>query len=162
MQPLVALLTKNFQREATPGRFDYRRLLRHHRHGRYRSWIQHIEAIAKLARVKARLLEPADYDGYYDGPPLPAFLIVFEEHDAVAACFDEESQHMLEGSAEPAFCAVFRLDNSEECSAAMHAAERFVLVNREVCQLIEELQAWEKDGNESRDRDRGDASLRAA
>ena len=42
--------------------------------------------------------EPEDFDGYYDGPPLPALLIVFEEHDAVAACFDEESQHMLEGS----------------------------------------------------------------
>lgn len=54
---------------------------------------------------------------------------------------DLPSQHMLEGSAEPAFCSVFTLDNAEQCSAAMRAAGRFVLVNREVCELIEEIQA---------------------
>jgi len=140
---------------------DYRRLLRRHRNGPYRNWIQHIETIAKLARVKARSFEPSDYDGYYDGPPLPALLIVFEEHDAVAACFDEESQHMLEGSAEPAFCALFTLADAQQCSAAMRAAERFVLVNREVCELIEEIHALEKS-DEGRDFNRGDASLRAA
>jgi len=142
-------------------RLDYRRLLRRHRNGRYRNWIRHVEAIAKLSRVKARSFEPEDYDGYHDGPPLPALLIVFEEHDAVAACFDEESQHMLEGSAEPAFCVVFTLDDAEQRSAAMRAAERFVLVNREICELIEEIQAMEKS-NEGRDLNRGDASLRAA
>jgi hypothetical protein len=136
-------------------------LLWRHRNGQFRNWIRHVEAIAKLARVKARSFEPTDYDGYYDGPPLPALLIVFEEHDAVAACFDEESQHMLEGSAEPAFCAVFTLDDAKQCSAAMRAAERFVLVNREVCELIEEIQALEKS-DEGRDFNRGDASLRAA
>lgn len=152
----------SLKHESEQWRLDYWRLLWRHRNGRYRNWIRHVETIAKLARVRARSFEPADYGGYYDGPPLPALLIVFEEHDAIAACFDEESQHMLEGSAEPAFCAVFTLDNAEQCSAAMRAAERFVLVNREVCQLIEDIQAWEKDGNESRDLDRGDASLRAA
>jgi len=141
---------------------DYRRMLSHHSTGRYRNWIRQVEAIAKLSRLSTRSLRADDFDGYYDGPPVPALLIVFEEHDAVAACFDEESQHMLEGSAEPAFCAVFTLDNAEQCSAAMRAAERFVLVNRELCELIEEIQAWEKKRNESRDRNRGDASLRAA
>jgi len=151
----------SLKHESEHWRLDYRRLLRRHRNGRYRSWIRHLEAIAKFARVSARSLEPSDYDGYYDGPPLPALLIVFEEHDAVAACFDEESQHMLEGSAEPAFCAVFTLDNAQQCSAAMRAAERFVLVNREVCELIEEIHALEK-GDEGRDFNRRDASLRAA
>jgi hypothetical protein len=148
--------------ESEHWRPDYLRLLRRHRNGRYRNWIRHVETIAKPARVKARSFEPADYDGYYDGPPLPALLIVFEEHDAVAACFDEESQHMLEGSAEPAFCAVFTLDGPEQCSAAMRAAEWFLLVNRELCELIESIQGWEKSSNESRGVDRGDASLRAA
>jgi hypothetical protein len=137
-------------------------LLRRHRNGRCRNWIRRVEAIAELARVRTSFFAPEDFDGYYDGPPLPALLIVFEAHDAVAACFDEESQHMLEGSAEPAFCEVFTLDNAEQCSAAMRAAERFVLVNRELCELIEEIQAWEKKRNESRDRDRRDASIRAA
>ena len=155
-------IRRSLKHESEHWRLDYRRLLRRHRNGRYRNWIRHVEAIAKLARVRARSFGPEDYDGYYDGPPLPALLIVFEEHDAIAACFDEESQHMLEGSAEPAFCAVFILDNPEQSSAAMRAVERFVLMNREVCQLIEDIQAWEKDGNESRGFDRGDASLRAA
>ena len=159
---LPECIRRSLKHESEHWRLDYRRLLRRHRNGQYRNWIRHVETIAKLSRVKARSFEPEDYDGYYDGPPLPALLIVFEEHDAVAACFDEESQHMLEGSAEPAFCAVFTLDDAGQCTAAMHAAERFVIVNREVCELIEDIQAWEKNGNESRDRDRGDASLRAA
>jgi hypothetical protein len=159
---LPECIRKGLKHESEQWRLDCRRLLRRHRNGRYRNWIRHVEAIAKLARVRARSFGPEDYDGYYDGPPLPALLIVFEEHDAVAACFDEESQHMLEGSAEPAFCAVFELDNTEQCSAAVRAAERFVLVNRELCHLIEKTHAREKDGHESRDRDRRDASLRAA
>jgi len=159
---LLECIRRSLKHESEHWRLDYRRLLWRHRNGRYRNWIRHVEAIAKLARVNARSLEPSDYDGYYDGPPLPALLIVFEEHDAVAACFDEESQHMLEGSAEPAFCVVFTLGDAQQRSAAMRAAERFLLVNREVCELIESIQGWEKSSNESRRVDRGDASLRAA
>ena len=140
---------------------DYRRMLSHHSTGRYRNWIRHIEAIAKLSRVSTRSLRADDFDGCYDGPPVPALLIVFEEHDAVAACFDEESQHMLEGSSEPTFCTVFTLEDAEQCSRAMRAVERFVRVNRNVCELIEAIQSWE-NGHEGRGFDRRDASLRAA
>lgn len=159
---LPECIRKSLKHESEHWRLDYRRLLRHHRNGRYRNWIRHVETIAKLARVRTRSMGPEDFDGYYDGPPLPALLIVFEEHDAVAACFDEESQHMLEGSAEPAFCAVFTLDNPVQCSAAMRAVERFVLVNRELCKLFESIQRSETSSNESRGVDRRDASLRAA
>ena len=158
---LPECIRKSLKHESEHWRLEYRRLLWRHRNGRYRNWIGHVEALAKLARVRSRFLERQDSDGYYDGPPLPALLIVFEEHDAVAACFDEESQHMLEGSAEPAFCSAFTLDNPEECSAAMRDAERFVLVNRELCELIEAIQALEKN-NEGRGVDRRDASLRVA
>lgn len=34
-------------------------------------------------------------------PPLPALLVSFKHHDAVAACFDEESQGMMEAEPEP-------------------------------------------------------------
>lgn len=159
---LPECICKSLKHESDHWRLEYKRLLRRHRNGRCRNWIRHVETIAKLARIRARSGEREDFDGYYDGPPLPALLIVFEEHDAVAACFDEESQHMLEGSAEPAFCSVFTLDNAEQCSVAMRAAERFVLVSRELCELIEEIQAWERNRDEGRDRNRGDASLRAA
>lgn len=159
---LPECIRRSLKHESEHWRLDDRRLLRRHRSGRCGNWIRQVETIAKLARVKARSFESEDYDGYYDGPPLPALLIVFEEHDAIAACFDEESQHMLEGSAEPAFCAVFTLDDADQSTAAMRAAERFVLTNRSICELIEDIQAWEKNANESRDRDRRDASLRAA
>jgi hypothetical protein len=146
---LPECIRRSLKHESEHRRLDYRRLLWRHRNGRYRNWIRHVEAIEKLARVRARSIGAEDFDGYYDGPPLPAMLIVFEEHDAVAACFDEESQQMLEASAERALCAVFTLDNSEECSAAMRATERFVLVSRELCELIEAVQGWEKSSNES-------------
>jgi len=43
--------------------------------------------------------------GYYDDPPLPSLLSRFKEHDAITACFDEEGQSMMEGTAEPT-CAL--------------------------------------------------------
>jgi hypothetical protein len=138
---LPECIRKSLRHEPENWQLQYRRLLSRHRRGRYRNWIRHLNAIARLARVRTRSLQPEDFDGCYDGPPLPALLIVFEEHDAIAACFDEESQHMLEGSSEPAFCAVFSPNNPNECSAAMRAVERFVRVNRELCELIEEIQA---------------------
>jgi hypothetical protein len=140
---------------------DYRRMLSRHSKGRYRNWIRHVQAIAKLSRVSTRSLQIGDFGGYYDGPPVPALLIVFEEHDAVAACFDEESQHMLEGLSEPTFCAVFALEDAEQCSRALRAVERFVRVNRNVCELIEAIQSRE-NGHEDRGFDRRNASLRAA
>jgi hypothetical protein len=92
---------------------------------------------------------------------LPSLLVVFEDHDAVSACFDEESQSMLEGSSEPALCAIFSPSNQEEFSKAVRAVERFVSVNLELCKLIEEIQALEKS-DEGRGRDRSDAPVRAA
>jgi hypothetical protein len=157
---LPECIRRSLKHESEHWRLDYRRLLRRHRNGRFRSWIGHVETIAMLARLRARSSEREDLDGYYDGPPLPAVLIVFEDHDAVAACFDEESQHMLEGSAEPAFCAVFALDNAEQCAAARRAVERFIRVNRELCELIEAIHRENCD--EGRGLDRRNASLRAA
>jgi hypothetical protein len=141
---LPECIRKSLKHESEHWRLDYRRLLRRHRNGRYRSWIRHVEAIAKLARVRARFNEREDLDGYYDGPPLPALLIVFEEHDAAAACFDEESQHMLEGSSEPTFHTIFLIDDAKQCSAAMRAVERFIRVNRELCELIEAIHGGER------------------
>ena len=87
----------SLKHESEHWRPDDRRLLQHHRNGQYRNRIRYVEAV-RFARVRARSSEPADYEGHYDGPPLPALLIVFEEHDAVPGRLDEESQHMLVGS----------------------------------------------------------------
>jgi hypothetical protein len=158
---LPECVRRSLKHESEHWCLNYRRLLRRHRNGPYRNWMRHVEAIAKLGRIRTRSLQPEDFDGYYDGPPLPALLIVFEEHDAIEACFDEEGQHMLEGSAEPTFCAVFKPDNAEQSFQALRAVTRFVLVSRELCELIEEIRAWEKS-HEGRGLDRGDAPLRAA
>jgi hypothetical protein len=42
-------------------------------------------------------------------------VVAFKEHDAIVACFDEESQYMLEGSADPlpSCSAVEALDRQE-------------------------------------------------
>jgi hypothetical protein len=87
--------------------------------------------------------------------------VIFEEHDAISACFDEEAQYMLEGSSEPAISAVFSPTNQDEVSKAIRAITRFVRVNLEVCQLMESIQKWEKR-RECRRRHRSDASVRAA
>lgn len=54
----------------------------------------------------ARVLVSIDRDaanGNYDGPPLPVLVLAFRDHDAGAACFDEEPQHMLEASSDCVF-----------------------------------------------------------
>ena len=113
---LPECIRESLKPESRRSSLDHRRMLSRHSTGRYRNWIQHVEAIARLSRVSMRSLQMDNFDGYYDGPPVPALLIVFEEHDAVAACFDEESQHMLEGSSEPTFCTVFALEDAEQCA----------------------------------------------
>jgi hypothetical protein len=96
-------------------------------------------------------------------PPLTAtasWLIAFREHDAIAACFDEESQHMLESSAEPALCVVFSPDKPNEVERAIRAVDRFVSFNAELCLLAEELGKWEAS-NGCGDSDRGEPPLRS-
>jgi len=141
-------------------RMEYRRLLARHREGKYGSWIRRLRMIEQLSRIKTKAQDPSEYSHNYDGPPLPALLVVFEDHDAIAACFDEESQHMLEVSSEPSVCAVFSPASREEFSDALRVVERFVRFNEELCRLIEDIQSLETQ-NEGRDIDRGGASLRA-
>jgi hypothetical protein len=139
-----------------------RKLLLRHSQGQFRSWIEHVLTIEKVARIRTSLHESLDPEPYYDGPPLPSLLVVFEDRDAISACFDEEGQHMLEGSPEPVLCVVFSPRNGGEFARAMHAVERFVVINHELFQLVKELQKqWEKR-HEGRNGHRGDASFRAA
>jgi len=142
-------------------RLSNRRMLIRHCNGRYKKWIEHVLTIAKLARTASNAQDPSEYSNYYDEAPLPSLLVVFKDNDAISACFDEESQHMLEGSSEPALCAVFPATDQEEFMKAMRAVERFVSVNLELCELIEEIQAVAAR-DEGRGRDRSGAPLRTA
>jgi hypothetical protein len=138
-----------------------RRLLRQHMRGKYHSWIERLRAIERFSRVR---LPTDDYfreDGGYDTIPLPSLLVAFKEHDAVVACFDEESQHMLEGSAEPTLGVVFSPQKREEVRRALRVVSRFIAINYELFQLVEALAEWEKR-HAGTHLDRGEPSLRAA
>ncbi len=117
-----------------------RHLLSSHIHGPYGSWIQRLRAMERLSRVRvARCSELIE--GNYDGPPLPSLILAFQEHDAVVACFDEESQGMLESSAEPTLCTVFSPDKPKEVDEAIRAVSRFVAFNAELFFFAEQLVA---------------------
>jgi len=138
-----------------------RQLLSQHRYGEYQSWIDRLRTIERLSRV--RLPSDSNFrgDGGYDTIPLPSLLLAFKEHDAIVACFDEESQYMLEGSAEPTLGVVFNPSEPEEVRRALRTVSRFVAFNCEIFQLIEELADWEKS-YAGVHLDRGESSVRAA
>jgi hypothetical protein len=140
-------------------RLEDRRLLRAHRKGLYRAWIDRLRKIQRLSRLPVERSRQSLEDRYYDGPPLPSLLIAFRDRDAITACFDEEGQHMLEGSAEPTVCVVFSPKKADEVKHASRVIERFVAFNTELFALVAALQEKEHAGS---DRNRGEPSLRTA
>jgi hypothetical protein len=120
----------------------YRKLLSAHAQGLHGSWIGRLRIMERLSRLRVKssrhLLE-----GNYDGPPLPSLILAFHDHDAIMACFDEESQHMLEASSEPTLCVDFSPHKPDEVDQAVRALERFIAFNAELYRLAEDLVAWE-------------------
>lgn len=154
---IPACIQKTLEKRWT---LEGRRLLRAHSSGPYRTWISRLRKIQRLSRLfRVQSSSPLE-DRYYDGPPLPSLLVVFKERDAIAACFDEESQYMLEGSSEPIVCVVFSPRKADEVKHAIRMVERFVAFNAELFELVEALQVWEKEHAGS-DSNRGEPSLRA-
>lgn len=142
-------------------RLEDRRLLRAHGKGPYRAWIDRLRKMQRLSRLRLEQAREPLEDRYYDGPPLPSLLVSFKERDAITACFDEEGQHMLEGTSEPTVCVVFSPNKADEVKHAVRVIERFVAFNTELFELVEMLQEWEKE-NAGADSNRGQPSLRAA
>ena len=136
-----------------------RRLLRQTRGKTFSRWFDRLRKMQCLARVDAR--SEREIVDYYDSPPLPALLIAFEEHDAITACFDEEGQHMLEGTPEPVLAAIFDPEQPEDVKHAVRTVARFVLFNQELFELVEDIAQWEKDYGRA-SVDRPEPSLRAA
>jgi hypothetical protein len=140
-------------------RLEDRCLLRAHGKGPHRAWIDHLRKMQRLSRLRLQQSREPLEDRYYDGPPLPSLLVAFKERDAITACFDEEGQHMLEGSSEPTVCAVFSPKKADEVKHAVRVIERFVAFNTELFELVEALEEMEHAGPDS---NRGEPSLRAA
>jgi hypothetical protein len=156
---LPEYIRKTLKHDREGWRLEGRRLLQRHRRGKHCTWIERLRCILRLSRLPGKL--PYDHiaESNYDCPPLPCLLVAFKDHDAITACFDEESQYMLEGSSEPALYATFAPQKPEEVRRALRAVERFVAINVELFRLAEELQ---ETGHEGRDYHRGEPSLRAA
>ena len=142
-------------------KLEDRRLLRAHGKGPYRAWIDRLRKMQRLSRLHCEQSREPLEDRYYDGPPLPSLLVAFKDRDAITACFDEEGQHMLEGSSEPTVCAVFSPKKAHEVKHALRVIERFVAFNTELFELVEKLHEWEKE-NAGSDSNRREPSLRAA
>jgi hypothetical protein len=158
---LPECIQKTLKRECPDWRRRDRDLLRRFRNGKFSSWFERLRRLQRFSRLP--LKQSRDYieAGYYDEPPLPALLVTFKENDAITACFDEEGQYMMEGTAEPAVCVVFSPRKPDEVRHALRVVERFIALNCELFQLVEAIQEWEKC-HAGASVDRGEPSLRAA
>jgi hypothetical protein len=141
---LPECIQKTLKRECPDWKMRDRDLLRRFRIGEFSSWFEPLRRIQRLSRLPLKQSREYLELGCYDEPPLPALLIVFKEHDAITACFDEEGQYMMEGTAEPTVCVVFSPRKPDEVRHAMRVVDRFVALNCELFQLAEVIQEWEK------------------
>jgi hypothetical protein len=157
---LPEYIRKTLKRECPDWRWRDRALMRRFRNGKFSSWFERLRRIQRLSRLPLKQSREYLELGYYDEPPLPSLLVTFKEHDAITACFDEEGQYMMEGTAEPAVCVVFSPRKANEVRHALRIVDRFVAINCELFQLVEEIHEWEKC-HASPCIDRGEPSLRA-
>jgi hypothetical protein len=135
-----------------------RRLLRKHLHGAFAEWIERLFQIVRLSRLHKDM---ASVESNYDAPAVPSLLIVFREHDAIQACWDEEAAHYYESSYEPTCAVRFRPEYPEEFDTALRTAFLFLKVNIELAQLVNLLNNWEEK-HASRHQHRTEPALRAA
>ena len=141
---LPECIQKTLKRECPDWKIRDRELLRRSRNGKFSSWFERLRRIQRLSRLPLKQSREYLELGYYDEPPLPSLLVTFKEHDAITACFDEEGQYMMEGTAEPTVCVVFSPRKPDEVRHALRVVDRFVALNCELFQLVEVIQEWEK------------------
>jgi hypothetical protein len=84
-----------------------------------------VEAAINLDRVSAQAGRPElDEDIGQQlsdcNPPLPCLLAVFADADAIAACFDEEAEGMMEVTPEPNLIIPFDPTDTESVRDAVH------------------------------------------
>jgi hypothetical protein len=140
---LPECIQRTLKRDYHEGKANDHALLRCHRGGCFHDWIGRLHRIEQLARLPLKRSKDQLEEGYYDQPPLPCLLVCFKEHDAIMACFDEESQSMLESTSEPALCAIFSPTNPAEVRSALRIVARFVQINAELFSLVESIHEWE-------------------
>jgi DNA-binding transcriptional ArsR family regulator len=155
---LPECIRKTQKHESPDWKAHDRALLRRYRNGKFSSWFERLRRIQCLSRLPLKQSREILESGYYDDPPLPSLLVAFKEHDAITACFDEEGQSMMEGTAEPTVCVVFCPCKPEQVRHAIRIVNRFIALNCALFELVEEIQEWEKR-DASTSIDRGEPSL---
>lgn len=154
-------IRRTLKRDHREGKALDRVLLRQHHKGRFKDWIGRSRRIEQLSRLPSKQSREYLEEGYYDQPPLPCLLVCFKEQDAIVACFDEESQSMLEATSEPALCAIFSPTNPAEVHNALRIVSRFVQINAELFSLVESIHELEARRGDP-PLDRSEPSLRVA
>lgn len=153
--------------EATPpsvtivGEWEDRRarsLLRQHRNGPHREWIEKLFTIIRLSRLRS---DAVRFDQEYDDFPVPSLLLVFRENDAIHACWDHEAAHYYEVEHEPTCTVSFRPDHPDEFDHALRTMLLFLKLNMEVAGLVNLLNEWEEE-HAGESEHRAEPALRAA
>ena len=100
-----------------------------------------LEAVMELSRTSLRgkrpeIGEQAQARLMDSNPPVPTLVAVFNKHDAIEGCFDEECQGMLECTPEPNVILPFRLENVEDVRKAFRLLRIICDVLRQGARLI--------------------------
>jgi hypothetical protein len=109
-----------------------------------------MQAVIELDRTSVKParpeLTPEAQEALIDcNPPLPALLVVFERHDAVEGCFDDESQGMLECTPEPNTILPFRLADINSVRSAFRTLVVICDTLTHASRLISRIMATEAE-----------------
>ena len=116
-----------------------RRLVPRVRNKRARSLIECVVELSRISRQGKRpdVGERAEAQLADSNPPVPALLAVFNKHDAIEGCFDEECQGMLECPPEPNIIIPFRANDENSVREALRLLGVVCAVLRQAACLIE-------------------------
>jgi len=114
------------------------RLLGTVRNRKIRAMLEGVLELSAASRKGARpeIAESARERLMDSNPPVPALVAVFEKHDAIEGCFDEEAQGMLECSPEPNLIVPLQSDDAESVRAAFQTLEVAFSVFQQGARLI--------------------------
>jgi hypothetical protein len=103
-----------------------------------RSLIAGVVELSRISRQGKRpdVGERAEAQLTDSNPPVPALVAVFNKHDAIEGCFDEECQGMLECPPEPNVIIPFRANDEKGVCEALRLLSVVCGVLRQAARLI--------------------------
>ncbi len=124
-------------------------LLRKQAKGPYSTWIEKVLTLYRLSRLKR---ETFRFEGEYEAPAGPSWLVVFKQGDAIEACFDQQLELYYETDHEPTCAVSFRPENKAEFDSALHTMTVFLKINKVFAELVSLLNIWEDQHGSERER----------